>query len=202
MLCTKCGTELREGAKFCQSCGKSTGNNPDNSIQPVKDFTNIIGKKYPFTWKSYSLARFPLSLILCSDMTTTLEMDKEQINVFGPDIMFGKEKLLKSISYNNIDSISYKIKPANTAIAWIITIISVLSAFLFFGSGIFDISLFSLFMIIALIYIIPVWSRSVIKPVRLTIIEKNGKKTKLKGEKKCIQIAENAVKDINALINK
>lgn len=37
--------------------------------------------------------------------------------------MWGKEKLLKSISYNNIASVSYKIKPANTAIGWIITIL-------------------------------------------------------------------------------
>lgn len=130
-------------------------------------------------------------------MRTTLELNKEQISVFGPDIMWGKEKLLKSISYNNIASVSCKIKPANTAIGWIITILSVLMVFLFLGA---EISLFSIFLIIAFIYVIPIWSRSVIKPVRLTIVEKNGKKTKLKGEKNCIQIAENAARSINTLI--
>lgn len=196
MFCAKCGTELRDGAKFCPSCGKNTGNNPDDKIQSAKDFTSIVGTKYSLTWKSYSLSRFPLSLILYSNMTTTIELNKEQISVFGPDIMWGKEKLLKSISYNNIASVSYKIKPANTAIGWIITILSILMAFLFFGVEA-EVSLFSIFLIIAFIYIIPIWSRSVIKPVRLTIVEK---KTKLKGEKNCIQIAENAARSINTLI--
>lgn len=49
MFCAKCGTELRDGAKFCPLCGKNTGNNPDDKIQSTKDFTSIVGTKYSLT---------------------------------------------------------------------------------------------------------------------------------------------------------
>ena len=197
MFCTNCGAEIKENAAFCTSCGQKTGNNSSVINQVTENLSGIIGTQYSFTWKSYSLTRFPFSIILYQNLTNTLELKEDRIDVIGPDKWFGNPKFIKSINYSDISSVNCEFKPANTAIGWIITIFSILFIFSTHNE-----TAFSVILAIILIYVVPIWSRSVIKPVYLTIVEKNGNKTKFKGEKDCIQTAQEAVNNINAMISK
>lgn len=198
MFCTNCGAEIKENDVFCMSCGQKIGYNSGAVNQAAENLSYIVGKKYSFTWKSYSLARFPLSIILYQRLTNTIELKEDRIDIIGPDKLLGNSKFIKSINYNDISDISCDVKPFNTALGWIITIVSILSAFAMAGGN----ALFDVFLAIILCYTVPIWSRSVIKPVHLIITEKNGNKTKFKGEKDCIQAAEEATKNINILISK
>lgn len=170
------------------------------SIQEPKDLPDIIGTQYSLTWKSYSLTRFPLSIFLYENMTKTLELKEEKIDVIGPEPWLGKQKLLDSISYSDIASVDCKVVPANTAIGWVFTALSILLAFILLVGS--EITVFSVVLGILFIYVIPCYSRSTRKPVCLTITEKNGKKIKFKGEKAYIQVATDAAAAINALISK
>lgn len=223
MFCQNCGAKVKDDAVFCSSCGKRIGANLEvtlqaadpvintvenkadgitgDAIQETKDLSNIIGTQYSLTWKSYSLTRFPISIFLYENMTKTLELKEDKIDVIGPEPWLGKQTLLKSINYKEIASVSCDVKPANTAVGWIIPILFIL--FIWLIGNIVDIdTAFALVLGILEIYIIPIWSRSSIKPVYLTIVEKNGKKTKLKGEKAYAQVAVEAEKNIKTLMSK
>lgn len=45
MFCSKCGSEITEGAKFCEKCGASVGENETLSAEMLKNTANTYAKK-------------------------------------------------------------------------------------------------------------------------------------------------------------